>query len=41
MIFQSLALFPLMSVRDNIAFGLEARGSAAPNAGPRPTTCCA
>ncbi|MGZ3216990.1 ABC transporter ATP-binding protein [Paracoccus sp. T5] len=26
MIFQSLALFPLMSVRDNIAFGLEARG---------------
>lgn len=28
MIFQSLALFPLMSVRDNIAFGLEARGVA-------------
>ncbi|MFN3526643.1 MAG: ABC transporter ATP-binding protein [Paracoccus sp. (in: a-proteobacteria)] len=26
MIFQSLALFPLMTVRDNIAFGLEARG---------------
>ncbi len=26
MIFQSLALFPLMSVADNIAFGLEARG---------------
>ncbi len=28
MIFQSLALFPLMTVRDNIAFGLEARGVA-------------
>ncbi len=26
LIFQSLALFPLMSVRDNVAFGLEARG---------------
>ncbi len=26
LIFQNLALFPLMSVRDNIAFGLEARG---------------
>ena len=26
MIFQSLALFPRMSVRDNVAFGLEARG---------------
>lgn len=26
MIFQSLALFPLMPVRENIAFGLEARG---------------
>jgi len=26
MIFQSLALFPLMSVRENIAFGLEAQG---------------
>ncbi len=26
MIFQSLALFPLMNVRDNVAFGLEARG---------------
>jgi spermidine/putrescine transport system ATP-binding protein len=26
MIFQSLALFPLMSVRENVAFGLEARG---------------
>jgi spermidine/putrescine transport system ATP-binding protein len=26
MIFQNLALFPLMSVRDNVAFGLEARG---------------
>ncbi|QBX33996.1 ABC transporter ATP-binding protein [Paracoccus liaowanqingii] len=30
MIFQSLALFPLMSVRDNIAFGLEARGMSRP-----------
>ncbi|KZL28069.1 ABC transporter ATP-binding protein [Pseudovibrio sp. WM33] len=28
LIFQNLALFPLMSVRDNIAFGLEARGIA-------------
>ena len=28
MIFQSLALFPLMSVWENIAFGLEARGMA-------------
>lgn len=28
MIFQSLALFPLMSVWENIAFGLEARGVA-------------
>jgi len=28
MIFQNLALFPLMSVRDNIAFGLEMRGVA-------------
>jgi spermidine/putrescine transport system ATP-binding protein len=26
LIFQNLALFPLMSVRDNVAFGLEARG---------------
>jgi spermidine/putrescine transport system ATP-binding protein len=26
MIFQNLALFPLMSVRENVAFGLEARG---------------
>ncbi len=26
LIFQSLALFPLMSVRENVAFGLEARG---------------
>jgi spermidine/putrescine transport system ATP-binding protein len=26
LIFQSLALFPLMTVRDNVAFGLEARG---------------
>ena len=26
MIFQSLALFPRMSVRENVAFGLEARG---------------
>ena len=31
MIFQSLALFPLMSVRDNIAFGLEARGMSRPD----------
>ncbi|WP_093188590.1 ABC transporter ATP-binding protein [Pseudovibrio sp. Tun.PSC04-5.I4] len=28
LIFQNLALFPLMSVRDNVAFGLEARGMA-------------
>lgn len=28
MVFQSLALFPLMSVADNIAFGLEMRGMA-------------
>ncbi len=28
LIFQNLALFPLMSVRDNVAFGLEARGVA-------------
>ena len=27
MIFQTLALFPLMSVAENIAFGLEARGA--------------
>ena len=26
LIFQNLALFPLMSVRDNVAFGLESRG---------------
>ncbi|MEC9347718.1 MAG: ABC transporter ATP-binding protein [Pseudomonadota bacterium] len=26
LIFQNLSLFPLMSVRDNVAFGLEARG---------------
>ncbi|MHC0053466.1 ABC transporter ATP-binding protein [Actibacterium sp. D379-3] len=26
LIFQNLALFPLMTVRDNVAFGLEARG---------------
>ncbi|MCB1547601.1 MAG: ABC transporter ATP-binding protein, partial [Hyphomicrobiaceae bacterium] len=26
LIFQNLALFPLMSVRENVAFGLEARG---------------
>ena len=30
LIFQNLALFPLMSVRDNVAFGLEARGMAKP-----------
>ena len=30
LIFQNLALFPLMSVRDNVAFGLEARGMARP-----------
>src|SRR5690606_2809900 len=30
MIFQSLALFPLMPVWENIAFGLEARGVAKP-----------
>ena len=28
LIFQNLALFPLMSVRENVAFGLEARGVA-------------
>ena len=28
MIFQNLALFPLMSVADNIAFGLEVRGAS-------------
>ena len=28
MIFQSLALFPLMPVWENIAFGLEARGAS-------------
>jgi spermidine/putrescine transport system ATP-binding protein len=28
LIFQNLALFPLMSVRENVAFGLEARGIA-------------
>ncbi|PHP66959.1 ABC transporter ATP-binding protein [Zhengella mangrovi] len=28
LIFQNLALFPLMSVRENVAFGLEARGMA-------------
>ena len=32
LIFQSLALFPLMSVRENVAFGLEMRGMAK---GPR------
>ena len=32
LIFQSLALFPLMTVRENVAFGLEMRGMAK---GPR------
>ena len=38
MIFQSLALFPLMPVWENIAFGLEARGVIArPSGAARPT----
>ncbi len=35
MVFQNYALFPHMSVFDNIAFGLSVRGVAAKDAGPR------
>nr|WP_244649127.1 ABC transporter ATP-binding protein [Mesorhizobium sediminum] len=39
MIFQSLALFPLMPVWENIAFGLEARGPQRPSGASGPTNC--
>ena len=43
MVFQSYALFPHMSVFDNIAFGMKIRGSQRAKSGPRsatsPTAC--
>ncbi len=39
MIFQNLALFPLMSVADNIAFGLEVRGVSRVERMKRPQNC--
>ena len=39
-VFQDYLLFPTMSARDNVAFGLRARGAGpAPQPAPRPTPC--
>ena len=41
LIFQNLALFPLMSVAENIGYGLRVRGVSAKERAARPTNCCA